>query len=79
MLKQGQVFKWINIIGLNLRLDFKNTVYAPYALVRTRLYGHRHLFMIDSSVDCDLISRKSIVNRLFLRMAVKQLQLSACT
>ena len=37
------------------------------------------LFTIDSSVNSDLISRKSIVNRLFLCMAMKQLQLSACT
>ena len=29
--------KWINVIGLNLWLDVKNTVYAPYALVRTRV------------------------------------------
>ena len=37
------------------------------------------MFVIDSSVNSDLISQKSIVNRLFLHMAVKQLQLSACT
>ena len=37
------------------------------------------MFTIDCSVNSDLISRKSIVNRLFLRMAVKQLELGAET
>ena len=36
--------KWINKIGLNLLLDFKNTVYVPYALVRTRLYCSKKIW-----------------------------------
>ena len=34
MRSRARCSKWINMIGLNLRLDFKNTVCAPYALVR---------------------------------------------
>ena len=36
MRSRARCSKSINIIGLNLCLDFKNTAYAPYALVRTR-------------------------------------------
>ena len=31
MRRRARYSKWINITGLNLYLDLKNTVYAPYA------------------------------------------------
>ena len=37
MISRARYSKWINIIGSNLCLDFRNTVYTPFALVRTRL------------------------------------------
>ena len=41
------------------------------------IYGH-HLFTIDASVNSDLISQKSILNRLFLHMTL-QLIAASCT
>ena len=37
MRSRARCSKWINVIGLNLCLNFKNTVYAPYAPVESGL------------------------------------------
>ena len=48
MISRVKCSKWISIIGSNLCLDCKNTVYAPYALVRTRL---NYIFMMMMLVN----------------------------
>ena len=46
MISRARCSKWINITGSNLCLDFKNTVYAPYVLMRTSLYNSILVFLV---------------------------------
>ena len=57
IVSRARCSKWINIIGSNLCLDFKNTVYAPYALVRTRLKKHMALIYCQWSNDLGFITK----------------------
>ena len=41
IISRAMCSKWINIIGLNLCLDFKKSIFVPYVLLRTSHFKHR--------------------------------------